>query len=201
MKIESERLSIVCVCLHVLQGLARRAAARYHDVSVSVEHIDICMEAALDDQAAALRNTMHQLSSLVGETSKGNCMLKEWGLTVGVVSVLADTMPTLPDRGFGWRVTNHHLTDQQLSMLLGLEPQLRRLSVGGLSLQSDQHANAPWPWEELTVWECDAAMLLKLPSPAGAGAPRVLRCAGITFNATAVTEVSRSTSVVWIYCW
>ncbi len=33
-----------------------------------------------------------------------------------------------------------------------------------LALQSDTHANTPWPWEELTVATLDVTQLLKLPN-------------------------------------
>ncbi len=45
-----------------------------------------------------------------------------------------------------------------------------------LSLQTDQHANAPWPWEELIVHNCDINQLLRLPDPSGPGAPRLVVC-------------------------
>ncbi len=42
------------------------------------------------------------------------------------------------------------------------------VEVPSLTLQSDTHANTPWPWDELTIDTLDIADLCKLPDPSGA---------------------------------
>lgn len=49
-----------------------------------------------------------------------------------------------------------------------------RLVVPSLELQSDQHADTPWPWEALRVDKPNITDLCKLPDPAGQRAVRVL---------------------------
>lgn len=54
---------------------------------------------------------------------------------------------------------------------------LNRLVVDDVQLQSDQHANTHWPWEELQVLgDMNVAMFAKLPGPASAGVRRNLQC-------------------------
>ncbi len=45
--------------------------------------------------------------------------------------------------------------------------QITSLSVRSLALQSDTHANTPWPWDELTIDTLYIADLCKLPDPSG----------------------------------
>ncbi len=51
-------------------------------------------------------------------------------------------------------------------------PQLPYLGCESLDLQSDQHANTPWPWRHLHVEMCDVHMLTKLPEPTSDGEQR-----------------------------
>ncbi len=63
-------------------------------------------------------------------------------------------------------------------MLAG--PYIRNLWFDRMLLNSDQHANAAWPWEEVYhtnyIYTSD---VLKLPSPAGTDGPRVFGCQGV----------------------
>ncbi len=62
------------------------------------------------------------------------------------------------------------LTDDMLSAVLGLAPHLRTLTAAALSLQSDQHASAVWPWDEQSIHVVDVTQLLRLPDPGAGGA-------------------------------
>ncbi len=189
----------VCVCVFAPQGLEPRVVASFSNVSVSVEFYEVTAMCSKEKHATALRNAMQQLGSLHVETAARRvCVLSGWALTDEVLSVVADMTPTLADTGFGW-CGLQALTSQQLSSLLRVGPRLCRLSVYSLSLQSDQHANTPWPWDELTVLQCDAAMLLRLPNPGGEGTFRVVRCETLLMNAEHVTEVgvSTQTGIKW----
>ncbi len=62
-------------------------------------------------------------------------------------------------------------------ILLQLGSRITVLDVGGLALQSDTHANTPWPWDELILGELrDMAQLLKLPSPRDRATPPTIEC-------------------------
>ncbi len=74
-------------------------------------------------------------------------------------------------------------------------PHLRCLHVDRLALQSDQHANTPWPWEVLRVHEAvTATQLLRLPNPAQRVQPELERPQLSLFHAISVTEVSVCTN-------
>lgn len=62
------------------------------------------------------------------------------------------------------------LTDELLSAALDVAPQLRTLTAGALTLQSDQHASAAWPWDKVSVRTVDVTQLLRLPHPGVGGA-------------------------------
>ncbi len=173
--------------MYASQGFQPYLRARFDDVCVTAQRIEITPFESLSEPATALRNAMQQLGCL--QVQKGTVAISGWALTRDAARAVADTMPTLPDISIEW-CASEALTDQQLRRLLRTVPQLRRLSVPSLNLQSDQHANTPWPWEELAVSECDAAMLLRLPNPGGEGAPRVVRCESITLDANKLNGVS-----------
>ncbi len=54
--------------------------------------------------------------------------------------------------------------------------QITGLCVSSLALQSDTHANTPWPWDELSISSFDITDLCKLPDPAGERVPREVSC-------------------------
>ncbi len=60
-----------------------------------------------------------------------------------------------------------------------------------MALQSDQHANAPWPWDEVLFYsDIDVTLLAQLPDPAACSTAPVLRCDNIAIGS--VTEVSHT---------
>ncbi len=67
--------------------------------------------------------------------------------------------------------------------LMQAGPHVRKLSIYQLGLQSDTHANTPWPWEQLNIEYMQPIMLLRLPSPGTSlhGTP-VITCARIDLN-------------------
>ncbi len=82
------------------------------------------------------------------------------------------------------------LIDEQLSTILQLGEQVSSLSVGSIHLQSNQHANTPWPWEKLTIEWFDIADLCKLPDPRGTCKPRVIEVKTLVSGTGSETEVS-----------
>ncbi len=64
-----------------------------------------------------------------------------------------------------------------------------KLSADSVALQSDTHANTPWPWDDFSVAHFDISALLKLPDPGGGDGLRVIRCAELSLGGV-TTEVS-----------
>ncbi len=62
-------------------------------------------------------------------------------------------------------------------------PYLSSVDLCTLELQSDTHANTPWPWNEITIDTLDIADLCKLPNPSGGeGRPRRVICRELVFS-------------------
>ncbi len=68
--------------------------------------------------------------------------------------------------------------------MLQLGQGIRKLTVDSLSLQSDTHANTPWPWDQLDVGTGDdMTQLLRLPTPVSRGEPPTITCFPLTISA------------------
>ncbi len=67
------------------------------------------------------------------------------------------------------------LTDETMTALLLMGRQVRKLTVDKLALESDQHANTPWPWEEFVIRTCNVAHFARLPDPRGGRGKREIR--------------------------
>ncbi len=90
--------------------------------------------------------------------------------TAELAAAAASALPALEHLRMGVYVKE--LTDELLGLLLTLGPYIRCVGTDTLKLQSDQHANTPWPWEVLRVYSTAlpkqpwaAAQLLRLPNP------------------------------------
>ncbi len=120
---------------------------------------------------AALRAVLRQLGGLQLATAGADIVLAGWQWDADMAQTLADAAPLLPHLQFAVR-TDQPLTDELLGAVLRMGPRMRRLSVPSIALQSGQHANTPWPWDELAVQAVDLVQVARLPEPQGAGAPR-----------------------------
>lgn len=89
----------------------------------------------------------------------------DWDWPVDTLPTLLTELSQLPQLRFNVTVPGA-LTDSRLSTLLACGT-VARLTVASLELQSDQHANTPWPWDKLTVYarETDITHLAQLPDP------------------------------------
>ncbi len=70
---------------------------------------------------------------------------------------------------------------------------MRHVKAGSVELESDTHANTPFPWDELSLTRpvMDLASLLRLPDPAGGeSGPRVVRCGELVLSKHKLIEVS-----------
>lgn len=91
---------------------------------------------------------------------------RQWMWTDALVQLMAAALPALPHMRVSLDL-DRPLTDALLGMVLTMGTQLSALCVSRLELQTDAHADAAWPWDELTVCEpVLASGLVRLPIPA-----------------------------------
>ncbi len=140
----------------------------YQDLS---QHIVKCkvftvkVDIDLDDEIALLQRALRGIAKLPWEGVTVQLAEVDW--TDAAAEAVTAALPTLTHLNL---TTDIHkctvLTDALLGLVLQLAPNMRSLHVWSLSLQSDQHANTPWPWEELTIDMLDIGQLGRLPMPA-----------------------------------
>ncbi len=106
-----------------------------------------------------------------------------------MAQAFADAAPLLPHLQFGVLIEKP-LTDELLGLVQQMGPRMRRLSVHSLALQSDQHANTPWPWDELGLGGVDLAHIARLPNPSGEGAPHMVTEVQVVLVSEDVLQVS-----------
>ncbi len=165
----------MCVyLLHVLQGMPaavcqRLPSFRFTSQTVKVKpeespsHYPTRVNTDNLNHTTALQNTLRQLGDSLQATNRPVLYFSGWQWQQdSVVQTLAAAIPTLPQFRFGIG-TGEALTDGLLDAVIAMGPQLCRVSVGSLSLQSDAHANTPWPWEELSVSTLDLGQVSRLP--------------------------------------
>ncbi len=111
------------------------------------------------------------------------------GLTAPLTEELAGMVRGCAPLRFSLRLDGP-LTDELLGTVLQLGEQVSSLWVSSLQLLSDQHANKPWPWVELTIDTLDIADLCKLPSPRSIGKLLVINVTRLESGQT-VTRVRR----------
>ncbi len=110
-----------------------------------------------------------------------------WQWDTDMLQTLSASLPELSHLKLGVRL-HTPLTDALLGVVLQMAPHLRSLSAPSLALQSDTHANTPWPWDELTIDTLDIADLCKLPDPSGA-VDRMIYTSEILFDAQRIQQV------------
>lgn len=106
-----------------------------------------------------------------------------WAWMPGDGAAVAPLLEQLP--GFEFNFDALRLTDGLLGEVLGMAIHVGRVDTDTLQLTTAVHASQAWPWRELKVYnEIDLSMLLRLPSPAEAGAfaRPVLRCNAMTLK-------------------
>ncbi len=171
------------VCVYVFKCLLQERepelCARFPDIEFKIDAL--CLDASDDlppaRHPAALSNALRQLEgSRVSKCKPVQLRLHRWQWDTATLRALVTTVPVLAELGIH---TNGRLdtdiTDEQLGVLISAEVGvLPRPTVYGLALQSDAHAGAAWPWDQLTVYRLCVLQLLRLPWPGGEGAPRKL---------------------------
>ncbi len=74
-------------------------------------------------------------------------------------------------------------------LVLQAGPHVRILSVGRLGLETETHANTPWPWERMMIGRCDVSMVAFLPNPQPGTATPIIHITEVDITPS-VTEVS-----------
>lgn len=138
-----------------------------------IQTLDLSVSRTVQHQATALRNTLQDLTSM--QTSP-NCIvwLVDWQWTAELLHVLRDGLPQLQHLRFGIRNTD--ITTQLLDGWAQLPSNCRHLRAPGIKLNTHQHVNTPWPWEELFVGVTDMTGVVNMPHPTSArgGCPTIL---------------------------
>ncbi len=110
---------------------------------------------------------MLRMLSLLVQPSSGTVEFMGMRFTMRPLQFLAETLPGLGELTFSIEL-DEPLTDELLGAVLGVGTRVERLTCPSVALQSDQHANTPWPWEFLTCTTLDVGQVCRLPDPAGA---------------------------------
>ncbi len=163
-------VNIVHVCAMLcMQASLLRLADRMPSWQLNVHTIDLCWKPSdadnLPDQAEAQCRMLRMLG-LLAQPSNGTVVLSNWEYTFEALTVLAEALPGLGELSFTVRV-GEPLTDELLGVVLGMGSRVQTLTCPSLALQSGQHANTPWPWEELRCTTLDVGQVCRLPDPAG----------------------------------
>lgn len=134
-----------------------------------------------------LRTALRQIDALHAPDSI--IQLPEWSWTPAMLNVVATELPHLR---FSVNITGG-LTDELLGALHRCGPAVPQLVVDFLVLSSDEHCNAAWHWDDLTVHDrADVGQLLKLGDPRGRVSPPIVNIPrGVRIDSASVNEVSR----------
>ncbi len=109
---------------------------------------------------------MLRMLGLLAQPSSGLVRLTRPLCTMRSLQFLAEALPGLGELNFCIEL-GEPLTDELLGVVLGMGTRVQNLTCPSLALQSDQHANTPWPWDELTCTTFDVGQVCRLPDPAG----------------------------------
>lgn len=202
----------VCVCVQPWAPVVKERMSEWQfDVSrVVLESGDFDTS---ESQASTLHNTLQLLQAM--QSAPGSQSVLELAGWFGtrhipfysyrgrrahdwephdVLRVVSDAVPLLPQLrvrvgATGDSAATFVLSDKLLTALLQSGTNIRNIDFADIQLQSDQHAAAAWPWDELWVkgGVC-VASLLRLPYPGGQGAPRMVRTDRLVFD-TVPTQV------------
>ncbi len=180
-------------CMARSQGLAPHILRRLPSWRFHTNEVYITASSALSSTAhpAALQCTLQQLHDSL-QTGDTDMVLRlagwQWS-DVSVVQTVAAALPSLPQ----YRVSlqgHTVLTDGSIGVLVAMGDRVHSLSVDSISLQSYQHANAPWRgWDRLSVSKLDTSQLLRLPRPPSNGPKPHLTIARSLHLANDLTQV------------
>ncbi len=129
------------------------------------------------DHPQALRRALMQLGELHAPAGIA-VQLSGLQWTADMAQTVCELAPHLPHVTLTVELRNNLLTDELLGVLLQMGGHVRKVTVGHPVLQSDQHASAVWPWQQLSLVygepdlvgiraypDYDMVGLLRLPRP------------------------------------
>ncbi len=158
----------ICVVVYAaLQGFTPAFQERVSDF-VLTARVTLCLCGGADE-AAALRNTLAQCGELrlgKGSVCESQAHIKgyNWQWSDAAVQAAVQGIPQLPHLTFAFNC-NGALTDALLGAALQLGGCMRQLYADRVSLQSDEHAGAVWPWEKVYMDSLRVSELYKMPMP------------------------------------
>ncbi len=135
------------------QGMLPSIVSRLSEFQFKINEIDIQAVSDLRPHAhpQALHALLQQLQQLQQLQTAAHTVVQLQGLqwTAAMAAAVAAAAPLLQHLQLAVSA-DQPLTDELLSALLHMSPPVRQVTVGTPLLQSDQHANTPWPWDKLS---------------------------------------------------
>lgn len=177
----------------VLQDLTLPGPTRYFYTAKKVT-VQAHGHLPIEEHPLALEISLLYLSEIRRTPGTVSVTLSDWQLSADTAQEAADILASVP-AAYSFSAHIGTLTDAALGALLVLAPRVRRVSVGGIQLQSGQYANVPWPWEGVEVSRLHAAALARLPDPRRATAAGPASLAFFEMTVMGMPEVSYNTYI------
>ncbi len=162
-------VAVSCSCSQALAD----AALLMSQCNLSCEHITIRPwgEHEPDDFHTFLRTLASLFTRIVCTVVTVDA--STWHLSEHQYTMLAGAMGALPDIQWGLE-GNSPLSDQHMSALLAMPPNVRRVCVSSIGPLSQQYSDTVWPWDELTVTHAILTDIQRIPHPSTGRCPAKL---------------------------
>ncbi len=177
----------MCVCVIMVQGLNEQTCdclPMWHFAGGVIVDVIAYPDLPATDHPIALRNVCLQLATL--PQPEAPIRMSDWQWTPQLAQDLQPFLPPCID------LFNECLTDELLGAIVAMGPKVHVLVAMTVALQSDQYADAAWPWRCLRLFKLDVAQVVKLPRPLGSPHTRrvhVIDTLDITHNIWKVSHV------------
>lgn len=179
--------TLLCLCLPVLQGLSASVQAclphwTFHIPDVLIRPVPRKLEAPMlpwADEGAALAPVLRDVITRVHMEATGRnndpcVILKGWHWNPDMAVVVAQALPAPGPGVRTFEIDTKALTDDVLGGVLCLGAHVNKVHAKTFKLLTDQHANAPWPWQHLVINDrVTLPMLMGLPRPAEGQRPHL----------------------------
>ncbi len=168
------------------QGIKADIVARFPEWHFNATQVQVwaAKEVPVSEHPNALTNSLRQLQGL--HAPGATVALKGWGWSTPMLRIVAAAQSDMPHFTFTLDgvLSDPQLTDELLGVALQLGSSMQGMLMGAVELQSDTHANTPWPWEDFRVDALHVTRLLRLPDPGQAKSPRQLRCCHVHIDSS-----------------
>ncbi len=138
----------------ILQRLATEWSISYHTITLTPraaeaeEDLVADQDVALFNNPLALQNALQQIATMQLPPNT-TVKLEGWVVAAGVAAAVAAAPPALTRFALNLDLPESVLTDTLLGGLLAMGPRVVRAQLSHTELRTDEHADKPWPWEEL----------------------------------------------------